>query len=262
LDDERVTVITFTGSTAVGRALFRGAAHHVKRLLLELGGHAPFIVFDDADLDHAVAGAIASKFRNAGQTCISGNRFLVHASVIDAFLDRLLTRTAAMTVGPGTNDGVDIGPLIDDAGLAKVQEHVEDARARGANVICGGEPLDRRFYPPTVITGVTPDMKLFEEETFGPVLPVLSFEEEDEAITLANASSYGLAAYAYTSDLARAHRVAERLAHGIVGINDPVPTIVEAPFGGMKHSGLGREGGRDGISEYLESKYVSLGMGG
>jgi succinate-semialdehyde dehydrogenase/glutarate-semialdehyde dehydrogenase len=266
LDDERVTVITFTGSTAVGRALFRGAAHHVKRLLLELGGHAPFVVFDDADLDLAVVGAVASKFRNAGQTCISGNRFIVHAAVMDAFLERLLARLATLTVGPGTRDDVDIGPLIDDAGLAKVQEHVDDARARGGTVLCGGEPLEGRFYPPTVITGATPEMKLFNEETFGPVLPILAFEDEDEdeddAVAVANASSYGLAAYAYTTDLARAHRMAERLDYGIVGINDPVPTIVEAPFGGIKHSGLGREGGRDGISEYLETKYVSLGIGG
>jgi succinate-semialdehyde dehydrogenase/glutarate-semialdehyde dehydrogenase len=268
LDDERVTVITFTGSLAVGRELMRGAAEHVKRVLLELGGHAPFIVFADADVRAAVDGAVASKFRNAGQTCISGNRFLIHADVVDEFVHTLMDRVSSMTIGPGDDERVDIGPLIDEAGLRKAHGHVVDARSRGATVLCGGEPVERMvgavrrwFYPPTVLTGVTPDMKVFQEETFGPVLPITEFLADDEALRLANASAYGLAAYAYTTDLTRAHRVAERLEYGIVGINDPVPTIVEAPFGGLRESGLGREGGRDGIAEYLETKYVSLGIG-
>lgn len=267
LEDERVKVLTFTGSTEVGRRLYGAASRHIKRLSLELGGHAPFIVFDDADIESAVEGAIASKFRNSGQTCICGNRFFVHADVMDEFLKRLLKRVGEMKIGAGTDQNVEIGPLINDQGLRKVEEHVADARALGGRVLCGGEALGHShetgagaFFPPTVISEVTAEMKVFREETFGPVLPICTYRDESEVISHANDSFYGLAAYAYTRNLARAYRIAEKLDYGIVGINDPVPTIVEAPFGGVKESGLGREGGRQGIHEYLEPKYVSLGM--
>jgi succinate-semialdehyde dehydrogenase/glutarate-semialdehyde dehydrogenase len=265
LSDTRVRKLSFTGSTEVGRVLMRGAAENLLRLSLELGGHAPFIVFEDADLDRAAAAGAACKLRNAGQTCICANRFLVHESVHDAFLERLVAHMRSMKVGRGTTDGVNIGPLISDEGLRKVEEHVADAVGHGGKVVLGGsrvrlEGLADRFYTPTVITGMTKAMRLWREETFGPVAPVATFRSEEEAVRMANDSEYGLAAYFFTRDVARLVRVAEALEYGILGANDAAPSTAQAPFGGMKHSGLGREGGRWGVEEYCEIKYVSLGV--
>lgn len=265
LSDARVRKLSFTGSTEVGRVLMRGAAENLLRLSLELGGHAPFIVFEDADLDRAAAAGAACKLRNAGQTCICANRFLVHESVHDAFVERLVAHMRSMKVGRGTTEGVNIGPLISDEGLNKVEEHVADAVAQGGEVVLGGsrvrlEGLADRFYAPTVITGMTRAMRLWREETFGPVAPVATFRTEEEAVRMANDSEYGLAAYFFTRDVARLVRVAEALEYGIVGANDAAPSTAQAPFGGMKHSGLGREGGRWGVEEYCEIKYVSLGV--
>jgi succinate-semialdehyde dehydrogenase/glutarate-semialdehyde dehydrogenase len=237
----------------------------VVNLSLELGGHAPFIVFDDADLDKAVAGCIASKFRNAGQTCICANRVLVQAGIHDQFVERLRERVAGLKVGPGTQEGVNIGPLIDDAAVEKATAHVADARQRGGKITAGGGLADvkghaRRFFTPTLIEGATPEMLCFQEETFGPVLPVMKFETEDEAVRIANDTIYGLAAYFYTRGASRLLRVAEALEYGIVGANDAAPSTAQAPFGGMKQSGLGREGGKWGLDEYLETKYVSWGV--
>jgi succinate-semialdehyde dehydrogenase/glutarate-semialdehyde dehydrogenase len=265
LSDARVRKLSFTGSTEVGRVLMRGAAENLLRLSLELGGHAPFIVFEDADLDRAAAAGAACKLRNAGQTCICANRFLVHESVHDAFVQRLVAHMRSMKVGRGTTEGVNIGPLISDEGLRKVEEHVADAVAQGGKIVLGGsrvrlEGLADRFYAPTVITGMTKAMRLWREETFGPVAPVATFRTEEEAVRMANDSEYGLAAYFFTRDAARLVRVAEALEYGIVGANDAAPSTAQAPFGGMKHSGLGREGGRWGVEEYCEIKYVSLGV--
>lgn len=265
LSDPRVRKLSFTGSTEVGRVLMRGAAENLLRLSLELGGHAPFIVFADADLDKAAAAGAACKLRNAGQTCICANRFLVHESVHDDFVERLADRMKSMKVGRGTEEGVSIGPLINDDGVRKVEEHVADAVERGGRIVLGGhrvhlEGLAERFYAPTLITGMTPAMRLWREETFGPVAPVAAFRTEEEAIEMANDSEYGLAAYFFTRDAARIVRVAEALEYGIVGANDAAPSTAQAPFGGMKHSGLGREGGRWGLEEYCEVKYVSLGV--
>ncbi len=265
--DERIRKLSFTGSTEVGRILMRQSAEHVKRLSLELGGHAPFLVFDDADLDAAVAGAIANKFRNAGQTCICANRFYVQEGVHDAFVDRLAAAMRELTVGRGTDDGVAIGPLIDDDGLAKVEAHVADALEHGATLVLGGErakpagdDLADRFYAPTLLAGMTDAMRLRHEETFGPVVAVARFAEEREGIEMANDSPYGLAAYFYTGDPARLMRVAEALEAGIVGANDAAPSTAQAPFGGVKQSGLGREGGHWVMDEYTEVKYVSWGV--
>ncbi len=265
LSDPRVRKLSFTGSTEVGRLLMRGAAENLLRISLELGGHAPFIVFADADLDKAAAAGAACKLRNAGQTCICANRFLVHESVHDGFVERLAGLMKSMKVGRGTEEGVSIGPLINDEGVRKVEEHVADAVAKGGKVVLGGhrvrlDGLADRFYAPTVITGVTPAMRLWREETFGPVAPVAAFRTEEEAIGMANDSEYGLAAYFFTRDASRVVRVAEALEYGIVGANDAAPSTAQAPFGGMKHSGLGREGGRWGLEEYCEVKYVSLGV--
>jgi succinate-semialdehyde dehydrogenase/glutarate-semialdehyde dehydrogenase len=256
----RVAKISFTGSTAVGAALMAQSAPTIKKLSLELGGNAPFIVFDDADIDAAVAGAIASKFRNAGQTCVCANRFYVQAGVHDAFLDRLAAATTALRVGDGREDGVQIGPLIDDAALAKVDQHIADAVDGGARVLAGGRRLGGRYYAPTVLGGVTPDMRVTREETFGPLAPVLRFETEADAIRLANASEYGLAAYFYTRDVGRVWRVAEAIEAGIVGVNTGLISTEVAPFGGIKSSGLGREGSTYGIEDYLEIKYLCLGL--
>jgi len=267
LADPTVRKLSFTGSTEVGKRLMAGAAQHLTRLSLELGGHAPFLVFEDADLDAAVAGALATKFRNMGQTCICANRFLVHDRVHDAFVDRLCAAVDAMKIGRGTEDGVQVGPLIDDAAVAKVLEHVDDARSRGARVRTGGALAERRpgltdrFYRPTVIEGLGDDMLINHDETFGPVAPVRRFHEEVEAIALANASRFGLAAYFYTRDAARLMRVAEQLEYGIVGANDGAPSTAQAPFGGVKESGFGREGGRYVMAEYVDVKYVSWALG-
>lgn len=263
LGDARVRKLSFTGSTAVGRILMAGGARHLTRLSLELGGHAPFLVFDDADVDAAVAGAMASKFRNMGQTCICPNRFFVQDGIYDAFVARLCAAAAALKVGPGTADGVSVGPLIDDAAVDKVREHIDDARALGARVQTGGGWVDlgtgytRRFCAPTVLTEVSADMLVSREETFGPVAPVRRFHSEQEAIALANASEYGLAAYFYTRDASRLIRVAEALEYGIVGANDGAVSTAQAPFGGVKASGYGREGGHWVMDEYLSVKYVS-----
>lgn len=258
--DPRIRKVTFTGSTEVGRLLYRQSADTLKRLSLELGGHAPYIVFDDADVDRAVREVIACKFRNAGQTCVCTNRIYVQAGIHDAFTAALVEAVAKLRVGDPLSAETDIGPLIDEQGMEKVEAHVADAVARGATVLLGGSRVDGLFFQPTVVTGVDPDMVLMHEETFGPVAPVLVFDTEEEAIERANATPYGLAAYVYTNDLARALRVSEALEYGIVGVNDGVPAVPHAPFGGVKQSGIGREGGHWGIDEYLEVKYVSLGI--
>jgi succinate-semialdehyde dehydrogenase / glutarate-semialdehyde dehydrogenase len=266
LGDPRVRKLSFTGSTEVGKALVAKSAQHVTRLSLELGGHAPFLVFDDADLDAAVAGVLASKLRNAGQTCICPNRFFVHASVYEAFAAKLAAAIAGTRLGHGLHDGVTMGPLIDDAGVEKVREHVADALAHGARLRSGGEAvqpapeLTRRFFQPTILDDVDGSMRIGHEETFGPVVGLQRFEGEAEALALANDSRYGLAAYVYTRDPGRVWRMAEGLEYGILGINDGAPSTARAPFGGMKESGYGREGGRWVMSEYTDLKYVSWGV--
>ena len=258
--DPRIRKITFTGSTEVGRILYRQAADTIKRISLELGGHAPLIVFEDADLDVAVSQAIACKYRNGGQTCVCTNRVYVQSGVQEEFTRRFAEASQALRVGDPLADDTDIGPLVDAQGLAKVRSHVEDALAKGARVVTGGSSLEGLYFQPTVVEGVTPDMLMMREETFGPVAPVVSFAEEAEAVRLANDSPYGLAAYVFTNDVSRAFRVTEALEYGIVGLNDGVPSTPQAPFGGVKQSGIGREGGHWGIEEYLEVKYLSLGL--
>ncbi len=260
--DPRIRKVTFTGSTAVGRILYRQSAETIKKLSLELGGHAPFLVFADADLDQAVAATIACKFRNAGQTCVCTNRIYVQEEVAEAFTRKYVEAVRGLVVGDPNDDATDVGPLVDAQGLDKVRDHVADAVQRGARIELGGEATGGLFYLPTVLTGVTADMKLMGEETFGPVAPILTFASEAEAIELANDTPFGLASYLYTNDLGRAWRVAEALDYGIVGVNDGVPSAPHAPFGGMKQSGVGREGGPWGLDEYLEIKYVSMGLGG
>ena len=256
-----VRKVSFTGSTEVGRILLRQSADTIKKLSLELGGNAPFIVFDDADLDAAVEGAIASKYRNAGQTCVCANRIYVQERVYDEFARRFTAKVAQMKVGAGVEPGVVIGPLIEAAAIDKVETHVRDAVALGAKVLLGGSRHARGglFFEPTVLTGVTAAMLVAREETFGPVAPLFRFQTEDEVIGLANASEFGLAAYFYSRDLGRAFRVAEALEAGLIGVNAGVIANEAAPFGGVKQSGLGREGSKYGIDEYLEVKYVCLG---
>ena len=256
-----VRMVTFTGSTEVGKILMRDCAATVKKVALELGGNAPFIVFDDADLDRAVAGAMASKYRNAGQTCVCANRIYVQSGIHDAFAARLAAEVAKLAVGPGVESGVSIGPLINADAVAKVEEHVADAVAKGARVATGGRrhALGRTFYEPTILTGVTRAMKVAREETFGPVAPLFLFDTEDEVIAMANDTPFGLAAYFYTRDLARAFRIAEALEFGIVGVNEGIVSTEVAPFGGVKESGLGREGSRHGLEEFLEVKYTMIG---
>jgi succinate-semialdehyde dehydrogenase/glutarate-semialdehyde dehydrogenase len=260
LDSELVRKLTFTGSTAVGRTLMARAAQTVKRVSLELGGNAPVIVFDDADLDVAVAGAIASKFRNAGQTCVCANRILVQDGVHDAFVERFTSAAAALRVGDGFEPGVEIGPLIDERALAKVREHVEDAVRHGARIACGGREhaLGGTWFEPTVLTGATPAMRIASEETFGPVAPVFRFATEAEGLALANATESGLAAYVFTRDLGRAWRAGEALEFGVVGVNTGIISYEGAPFGGVKQSGIGREGSRHGLDDYLEITYLCL----
>jgi succinate-semialdehyde dehydrogenase/glutarate-semialdehyde dehydrogenase len=259
--DPRVRLVTFTGSTEVGKLLMRQAASTVKRVALELGGNAPLIVFDDADLERAVAGAMASKFRNAGQTCVCANRILVQAGVYDRFAARLVAEVAKLTLGPGTAAGVTVGPLIDTAAIEKVEAHVSDAVARGARVLAGGVRADLagNYYRPTVLADVAPGMLITREETFGPVAGLIRFETEVDAIRMANDTPYGLAAYFFTRDLARAFRVSEALEFGIVGVNEGLTSTELAPFGGVKESGLGREGSHHGIEEFLEMKYTLMG---
>lgn len=261
-----VRKLTFTGSTEVGKSLLVLAAGTVKRVSLELGGHAPSIVFDDADLEKAAAAVVASRFRNAGQTCICTNRVYVQNSIAAAFQAKVAAIAGAMKVGNGADAGVQIGPLIDARGYAKVEEHVADAVGHGARILTGGRPaqpgpgLSGHFYEPTVLSGATHKMKVMYEETFGPVLPIATFETEDEAIRLANDTPFGLAAYFYARDIGRVFRVSERLDYGIIGANDPVPVGPHIPFGGYKESGLGRENGSDGIYHFLETKAVSIGI--
>lgn len=259
---DKVRKLSFTGSTEIGAKLYEQSAPTIKKLSLELGGNAPFIVFDDADLDAAVAGAIQSKFRNAGQTCVCANRIYAQAGIHDAFVERLAAATAALKVGAGAEAGTEIGPLIDDKALAKVREHIGDATAKGARVLTGGMPHARggRFFTPTLLTGATAEMLVAREETFGPLAPVFRFRDEDDAVAQANATPFGLAAYFYARDIGRIWRVAERIEAGIVGVNTGLISTELAPFGGVKASGLGREGSRYGIDDYLEIKYLCLGL--
>ncbi|WP_418025881.1 NAD-dependent succinate-semialdehyde dehydrogenase (plasmid) [Paracoccus sp. TD-10] len=252
--------LSFTGSTEVGKELMKQCADTVKRTSMELGGNAPFIVFDDADIDAAVEGAIASKYRNAGQTCVCANRLFVQAGVHDAFVQRLSERVAAFKVGNGTEPGVDIGPLIDDHATAKVRELLDDAVAKGATVAIGGKAhaLGGSFFEPTIVTGTTREMAFFSEEIFGPVAPIFRFDTEDEVIALANDTPFGLASYFYGRDIGRVFRVAEKLEYGMVGINTGLISNEAAPFGGVKESGQGREGSKYGIEGYLEVKYLCL----
>src|SRR5208283_2366042 len=256
-----VRKLSFTGSTPVGKILLRQAAENVQKCSMELGGNAPLIVFPDADLDLAVAGAIAAKYRNGGQTCISANRLLAHESVIGEFAAKLAARASELKVGDGREEGVTLGPLIEEAAVEKCERHIADAVARGAKLLTGGgrHKLGGNFFEPTVLQGVKEDALIFNEETFGPVAPIASFTDEAQALRLANATPYGLAAYFYSRDLSRIFRVAEALDFGMVGVNETQISSEIAPFGGMKESGLGREGSRYGIDDYLEIKYVCLG---
>ena len=256
-----VAKITFTGSTEIGKLLMAQCAGTVKKISLELGGNAPFIVFDDADLDAAVVGAITSKYRNTGQTCVCANRLLVQAGVYDAFVAKLIAAAAKLRVGDGLAGPTEQGPLIDAKAVTKVEEHIADALAKGARLVLGGKrhALGGTFFEPTILTQVTPEMKVAREETFGPVAPVFRFEQEADAIRMANDTEFGLAAYFYTRDLARSWRVAEALEYGIVGLNTGIISTEEAPFGGWKESGIGREGSRHGILDYTELKYLCVG---
>jgi succinate-semialdehyde dehydrogenase/glutarate-semialdehyde dehydrogenase len=265
MEDRRVRKLSFTGSTEVGKLLMRQAADTMKRLSLELGGQAPFIVFDDADLEAAVEGAVASKMRNMGQTCVCANRIFVHRDIMDEFAQRLTEELASMKVGDRMEEGVEVGPLIEAKAIDKVERHVADAREKGAKVLLGGERVNGaangggNFYAPTVITDADDSMLVAQEETFGPVAALLPFDTEEEVIARANDTVYGLAAYYYTRDVGRVLRLAENLAYGVIGANDGMPSTAQAPFGGLKESGYGREGGHYGIEEYLDVKYVSLG---
>jgi succinate-semialdehyde dehydrogenase / glutarate-semialdehyde dehydrogenase len=256
-----VRKLTFTGSTEIGKQLMRECAGTMKKISLELGGNAPFIVFDDADLDAAIDGALISKYRNTGQTCVCTNRFLVQDGVYEEFAAKLAVKVKAMKVGDGLQDETQQGPLIDEAAVEKVLEHIADALDKGARILTGGKrhPLGGTFFEPTILTGVTPEMLVANEETFGPLAPLFRFSDEDEAIRIANHTQYGLAAYFYTRDLARSWRVGEALEYGIVGINTGIISTTVAPFGGVKESGLGREGSKYGIEDYLEIKYLCQG---
>jgi succinate-semialdehyde dehydrogenase/glutarate-semialdehyde dehydrogenase len=257
-----VRKLSFTGSTEVGRLLMAQCAPTVKKVSLELGGNAPFIVFDDADVDAAVAGAMASKYRNTGQTCVCANRLLVQEGVYEAFAAKLAAKVAELKVGAGTEEGAMQGPLIDEQALAKVEAHIADALAKGARVLTGGKRHSRggTFFEPTVLVNVTPEMRCAREETFGPVAPLFRFKTEADAIALANATEYGLAGYFYSRDIGRVWRVAEALEYGMVGVNTGVISNEVAPFGGVKQSGIGREGSKYGLEEYLETKYVCLAV--
>lgn len=256
-----VRKVSFTGSTEIGRQLMQQSASTIKKISLELGGNAPFIVFDDADLDAAVQGAMASKYRNAGQTCVCANRLYVHDAVYDAFAEKLIQAVSQLQVGDGREDGVDLGPLIDSAAVDKVQEHIDDAVANGGRVLSGGKPhaLGGTFFEPTVVADVTPAMKVAREETFGPLAPLFRFKNDDDVIRMANDTEFGLAAYFYSRDVGRIWRVAEQLEYGMVGINTGILSNEAAPFGGVKQSGIGREGSRYGLDDYLVMKYWCIG---
>ena len=259
--NDKVRKLSFTGSTAVGKLLMAQCSKSVKKVALELGGNAPFLVLDDADLDAAVAGAIQSKYRNTGQTCVCANRFIVQSKVYDAFAQKLIEAVKKLRVGDGLKGETDQGPLIDTKALAKVEEHVADAQAKGASVVAGGRrhALGGTFYEPTVLTNVSPDMMLAREETFGPVAPLFRVDTDEQAIRLANDTEFGLASYVYTRDLARSWRVTEALEYGIVGLNTGLISTEVAPFGGIKESGIGREGSRYGLLEFTELKYICVG---
>ena len=260
--DERVRKLSFTGSTEVGRVLMRQCAESIKKLSLELGGNAPFIVFDDADLDKAVEGALASKFRNAGQTCVCANRLYVQDGVYDRFAEKLQQAVEKLRIGDGLQDGVTTGPLIDEKAVAKVEEHIADAIAKGAKVVTGGKPhaLGGNFFQPTILVNVPDSAKVAKEETFGPLAPLFRFKDEADVIAQANDTEFGLAAYFYARDLSRVFRVGEALEYGIIGINTGIISTEVAPFGGVKASGLGREGSKYGIEDYLEIKYMCIGL--
>ncbi|MDO6730949.1 NAD-dependent succinate-semialdehyde dehydrogenase [Marinovum sp. 2_MG-2023] len=259
--DPKVRKVTFTGSTEVGKELIRQSAETVKKISMELGGNAPFVVFDDADLDRAVAGAMIAKYRNSGQTCVCANRIYVQSGIYDAFVTRLAEATSALKVGNGRDDGVEQGPLVDQAAFKKIKSLVDDATGLGAKVIVGGKghPLGGNWFEPTVMTGITPDMQIAHEEIFGPISAVFKFDTEDELVAAANDTDFGLAAYVYTQDLGRAFRMNAQLQYGMIGINEGLITTVEAPFGGLKSSGIGKEGGSQGIADYLDTKYVCIG---
>ena len=261
-ENPAVRKLTFTGSTEVGRILLKQAADQVMKCSMELGGNAPFIVFDDADLDAAVEGAILCKFRNNGQTCVCANRIYVQAGIYDAFAEKLKTRVNQMKVGDGFEEGVELGPLINADAGAKVKEHIEDAVSKGATIILGNAKDDQagNFFEPTIVTGVTQEMKVATEETFGPFAPLFKFEDEDEVIAMANDTIFGLASYFYAKDLSRVYKVAEALEYGIVGVNTGIISTEVAPFGGVKQSGLGREGSHHGSEDYLEMKYICMSI--
>lgn len=263
LEDQRVRKITFTGSTEVGKLLMRGAAETVKKISLELGGHAPLIVFEDADLDKAVAGAIASKFRNAGQTCVCANRIYVQESISEMFIKKFTSEVKKLKIGNGLDAGTQVGPLIDQDALTKIEAHISDALEKGGIIAVGGSriPVDGgHFFEPTILINASEDMLCMKEETFGPLAPITLFKTEEEVIQRANNSVYGLAAYVFTENISKAIYTSEKLEYGIVGLNDGVPSIAQAPFGGYKQSGLGREGGHQGIEEFLETKYISISL--
>ncbi|TDF99421.1 NAD-dependent succinate-semialdehyde dehydrogenase [Paenibacillus piri] len=260
LTNPSVRKITFTGSTDVGKYLIKRSSEQVKKVSMELGGHAPFIIFADADLEDAVNGVIGSKFRNAGQTCICANRVYVERPVKEQFEALLVQKVKGLTLGNGLDSNTTLGPLIDEGAVEKSQEHVLDAVSKGAKVLTGGKRAERpgQFFEPTILSDVDENMLICNEETFGPVAPVMVFDTEDEVIARANRVPYGLASYFYTQDLSRAFRVAEKLEYGIVGLNDPFPSVAQAPFGGVKESGIGREGGKEGLDDFLETKYISM----
>ncbi len=262
INDPRIRKVTFTGSTEVGKKLYAQSAATMKRISLELGGHAPYIIFEDADIDRAVTDVIACKFRNAGQVCVSANRIYVSEKIYDTFADRLADKVVGIKVGNPLEEDTRLGPLVDQQGFDKVKAHVDDAVSKGAVARAGGKQRGTTglFFEPTVLTNISNEMRLLREETFGPVAPLLKFKDEAEAVKLANDTPYGLAGYLWTKDLGRAFRVAEALQYGIVGVNDPVPSAPHAPFGGVKDSGVGREGGHEGLNEYLEVRYISMGL--